>query len=324
MHLLLTLSILIGSLFAEDYLYVPLPVELQQAEIVWEERSLEPFEELRITWNGARPKVGHYTFFVSVCQNRFWSPWLYYGEWLAPGQVMFKDSANTVLTNEGVIWPRGGKCEGFRVKMSASAGATLDQTVHLAAHTITRPKLPPEPPAGRLPFVLLNPFPRQSQITLRHFRYNDLSLPVCLTLVINYLSPELQLHPLDFADRVIDDETGCYENWSLNIAEASSCLHGKWTVQMVYFENFAALHAHLMQGIPVIASVSGFLMGGPRPFRTEHALCIIGYDPDLHRIHCIDPAFPNDRATYTTYDLIDFLTAWARHRNKAIILENLH
>lgn len=118
----------------------------------------------------------------------------------------------------------------------------------------------------------------------------------------------------------IQIEASFYENWSFNVAEAAS--RGV-PCQIAYLPDFAALHSYLLRNSPVIVPITGWIPGGLRHFRTEHAICIIGYDAEKEEILCIDPIFPNDRATFVRYKLSDFLKIWAKHYNKAIIFLNL-
>lgn len=309
--------------FSQTYTHCLSIDELEEKEIIWELPNVELFDELVLLWNGKRPPTGRYSFFISVRQNSEWSPWLYYAEWASQGQIMFKDllQDSFAFTHEGRVTPKTGYLDGFRVQVIASGGATLKEVKSLSACILNKRIFMPVATEPSLSFILLKSFPRQSQIGLRHFRYLDLALPVCMSLVVNYWKGESTVDPLKFAEAVIDDDTGFYENWSFNAAEASSYLKGKEEMRMLYLPNFSTLYAALLKGTPVVVSISGWIPGSPRPFRTEHAICVIGYEPIENKVHCIDPGFPNDKATYVAYFLPDFLKCWAKNYNKALILQ---
>jgi hypothetical protein len=293
--------------------------EQSEHEIIWEETTSAPFQELTLFWHAKRPLSGRYTFLVSVRQNNFWSPWIYYGEWGYHGQLLFRDAppSSFAIADEGKI--KTSNSDVFRVRLISSGGASLQSIEALSVCYGDDPLLPSM--EDLLP-IFIESVPRQSLITLRHPRRLDLSLPVSMTILLNHFFGCKTIDPLEFAEKVMDDDNGFYENWSLNIAEASHRLHGKACLHFAHLPNFSALHALLLQGHPVIASLSGWIPGSPRPFRTEHALCVIGYDPGENKVICLDPMFPNDNATLVSYLLPDFLKGWAKHGNKAVYLSS--
>ncbi|MBI3508526.1 MAG: C39 family peptidase [Chlamydiia bacterium] len=298
------------------------PFSSEGLQEIWEVQDSEPFDQLLLTWNGKRPSSGRYSFFISVRQSNQWSPWLYYAEWGSCGQIMFSDNPKTslALTHEGRLTVKKGTCDAFRILIEASGGARLDTLRHLFAALLSRPLLVAPESTAPLSSVQLTSFPRQSQITLRHPRSSDMSLPVCMALTARYL--EVNVSPLDIAAKVIDDDTGFYENWSFNIAEVSSYFPER-TLRLIYLSDFAALHSYLRQSLPVIVPISGWMRGGFRSYRMEHAICVIGYDAEEEKVLCIDPGFPSDKATFVSYDLADFLKSWGKHYNKAIVIAAL-
>jgi hypothetical protein len=310
------------GLFSETY-HHPLAIEEKSLKrVVWEMSDSIPFDELIIGWNGNRPKKGRYCLFVSLRQNSVWSPWLYYAEWGSPGQIMFHDRPENAFAfaYEGRVSPKQGKCDAFRIQIEASGGAELEDMRDLFALALDRKAFAPKSVEPSLSTILIPNFPRQSQVMTRHFRYLDLSLPICMTLAVNYLYGERRIEPLDFAAQVIDDDTQFYENWSFNAAQAASYFP-EIQFKIAYLPDFKAIQSYLSQNMPVIVPISGWIPGGIRRFRTEHAICLIGYDALTHQIQCIDPSFPSDKATFVSYALEDFLRIWAKHYNKAILIE---
>lgn len=303
--------------FSEVYTHDLSSEEKETNICTWEMTDSIAFDELVLTWVAKRPQAGRYSFFVSICQEENWSPWLYYGEWGAVGQIMFKDipKDSFAFAHEGKIAPKKGECNGFRIQIEASGGAYLENVESFSATLLSHSRFIPVS-SSLLSSILLDPFPRQSHIMLRHPRSYDMSLPICMTLALNYLYQEKKFHPLDFAEKTVDDDTEFYENWSFNAAEASS--RGK-PCHVAYLPDFASLHSYLMEGIPVIVPISGWMPGSFRYHRTEHAICIIGYSAEEDKIYCIDSALPNDKSTFVSYSLPDFLKTWAKHCNKALI-----
>lgn len=293
-------------------------VVLLAALILLWETALSPCSEAAVSWSGERPEKGRVTFLVSVRQKEAWSPWLYYAEWGNRGQIMFRDDLDTVRSCEGALQMKGVLCDGVRVQAIASGGADLDRLHGLSVHPV--PSKGPETPTEELAFVFIESVPRFSLIALRHLRHLDLSLPTCMAILLNYAFGDNRVDPVEFASRVIDDDTGFYENWSFNAAEASHRL--QLPVEWRYLASFDELHALLLQGYPVIASILGYLPGAVRSHRTEHALCVIGYDPAGPSVQCIDPSFPNAKAALISYPLADFLKAWGKSHGRASYLNS--
>ncbi|HSX11228.1 MAG TPA: C39 family peptidase [Chlamydiales bacterium] len=318
----LWLLLLALPLFAETRTHFFSADEQGRSEVLWEELSCSPFKELTLSWNASRPSAGRYSFFISVRQNGEWSPWLYYAEWGSQGQIMFKDipEHSCAFAQGGQVKPKVGFCDGYRVKVEGSGGADLGRFYHLSVCTLDhfRASQRQEP----LAFVLLEGVPRFSQLMTRHPRHYDLALPTAMAALVGYCVGEKVVSPVEFAEKVIDDDTAFYENVSFNIAQASHYLNGAY-LELSHLPDFAALHAYLIKGYPQIAFISGYFPGCPRSYQTEHAVCVIGYDPNENRVHCIDSGFPIDQNTLTSYSLPDFLRGWAKQRNKAIILRPL-
>ncbi|HSX25979.1 MAG TPA: C39 family peptidase [Chlamydiales bacterium] len=327
MKKILLLCSLFSSLFAQFSQAFHYTLD-SQPEATWQEESTMPFDELILSWNAIRPSSGRFGFLVSLRQNDAWSPWLYYAEWGAPGQILFRENPPTSFaeTRFGVAGPlkENGKtknlCTGFRVKVLTSGGASLHalKSVGVSIARLSEFKIAP---VGDLSRVLFENVPRQSQIMLRHPRYTDLSMPTAMTVALNYLRGNRDIDGSDFAESVCDDDNLGYEDWVFNAAEGYNRIQREALVTRL--PDFAALHASLLRGLPVLIGMKGSVTGGPRPFYREHTLCVIGYDPDQRKVHCIDTAFPNDRSTAVAYPLDDFLRVWATQRNIAcIFLEN--
>src|SRR5690606_27037305 len=107
--------------------------------------------------------------------------------------------------------------------------------------------------------VLLDSFPRKSQMQLNHKRQRDLCSPTSLSTAINFLQKRM-ISPTDFAECVLDQEFDIYGNWALNIAE---CYHQTQSpCRVERLGCFGDLHAHLLKGRPVVVSIKGPIPGG--------------------------------------------------------------
>jgi len=304
--------------FSFLYEHQPEPAE----EIVWEEVETIPFDELILSWNGERPRsTGGYGFLVSVRQKEEWSQWLYYAEWDSFGQIVLREDIPfiPVEAQYGIVKTRKKTplCDGFRIRVFGWGGANLKEMHKLWVAVANLGEFKPSQTPTNLSSVLLQNVPRQSLITLRHERYGDLAMPTSIATALNCLLGKREVSYLDFADHAKDDDNKGYEYWPLNVAEAYQRLH--WGVHVERLNGFEEIHAELAAARPVVVSMRGFVTGGPRPFYRPHALCVIGYDAEKKKVLCIDPAFPNDRATFAAYDLSDFLRVWAAEKNIACI-----
>lgn len=284
-------------------------------QAIWEELQTPPFTELILSWNTTRPAAGRFTFFVSVQENSEWSPWLYFGEWGCDGQMLFIDEpeGSNAKVRQGRVFCNA---TGFRVQTIATGGAELNNLMLSVATNspLVEKELPTEA-------VLLPHSQRQSQITLRHPRYADLALPTAMTVAINTILKSKVIDASHFAANVYDGDFDYYESLPLSVAEAGHHLWPQISVHAERLPNFNTLHAHLMAGFPVVALLKGTLTGAPRPFYIPHAVCVIGYDPAAQTVICIDPFFPNDRATQVAYSISDFLTAWKKQNNLSVIFQ---
>lgn len=276
----------------------------------WEVSDAEPFNELELTWNAQRTAEDGFYFFVSLKQGDEWSPMLYYGQWGSWGQMLFQDSPEDSLasTRRGIVSSRKGKCDGFKIYVQS------DYPIDSLSAFTNAPTPPTSEP--QIPILLANP-DRQSLITLRCDRYTDHYLTTAVSIAVNTLFQHKKINPVDFAQNAYDQENDAYNHWNLSAAQAFVALEGKYTVQVQKLPDFETLYSYLARGTPVVVGIQGTIMGAPRPYYREHAVCVIGYDPTTKKVHCIDPFFPNDKATPVSYSLSDFTKAWNKRQNIA-------
>lgn len=264
--------------------------------MIWHKESTTPFKELILSWNGIRPKNGAWTFWVSIQEG----PWLKYAEWGAEGQKSFNQDI--------VIAER--LCTEFRVKVEGEELEGLRSLHPCLFNPEEFSVVMPE----ELPPVLLD-VPGRSQITLNHPRCKDLCSPTSVATALNYLLGSKKIDPVAFAKCVYDEKFDIYGNWILNTAECYN--QTQIPCHVARLASFKNLHAELMAGRPVVASVKGIIPGAPKPYHHGHLMCITGYEKG--RVYCIDSAFDSDEKTRTSYHLNDFLAAWGLRRNLAYI-----
>lgn len=286
----------------------------------WEENRLSPFDELIVSWSAARPQKGHYAIAVSLLTNE-WSPWLDYAHWGSAGQFTFSQGNGACQTFQDIIDVLNGeKATGFKVRIKAEAGATLEhfRMVHSSLsnskeHTISQGK-------GLFDEIHLK-VPGLSQMRIPHERHRSFCSPTSMTSVINYLCPALQLSPLSFAEHVKDTAFDIYGNWIFNTAQASHLLGADWNCFAARLTSFDQILEQLQKGYPVIVSVKGPLEGSAEHYESGHLMVIIGYNGQM--VHCMDPAFSSNEQTHVSYALEDFLSAWSRRRGLAYLIKGV-
>lgn len=275
-------------------------------QTLWHQQNTLPFNELILSWNGLRPHKGKWTFFVSLKDSH----WLKFAEWSAVGQKSFQDQNEFAKSHQDVVTAKEFSTE-FRVKVE---GDELDRLHRLNVCISNTNETEITPPQDLAP-VLLKNGPRQSQQVLVHPRHKDLCSPTSTTTALGYLGKRID--PVDFANRIHDQQFDIYGNWILNIAEAYH--QSQIPCHVERLKDFTTLHTHLMKNKPVVVSVKGPLPGAPAPYASGHLICVIGYREN--RVVCIDSAYPDNESTFVSYDLSDFLTAWNRRRNLSYIFE---
>jgi hypothetical protein len=298
--------------------FSPSPAEEAQSELIFSRESLEPFDELMISWNMDRPVEGDVSFFVSLRQKN-WSPWLPYAVWGADGQKSFEKKKGGVAVYQDAVVPEEGRATGFRIQCVAPRGSTLKGLRAIAASVSRHALSALPPPLDELPPVCLPAIgPGRSQMALDHVRRRDLCSPTSTVNAVEILVGRPVADPAIWASQVWDKGWDIYGNWVFNTAAAYALLGGNYLCHVERLSGFTALHAQLAAGRPVVVSLKGELPGAPLPYRRGHLVCIVGYD-EKGGVLCIDPAFPSDAETLVRYPLADFLRCWGERRYLAYL-----
>jgi hypothetical protein len=289
-------------------------------EMLVEKKKLSPFTQLILSWNAYRPTRGQYTFWVQGrdAQTGLWSSWHKMMSWGPSLQCSYQSDADMIAQHHHVRFEacQGKKMQGFRVKVTAHGGASL-QTLH--ALTVTYADLTnftEEDSAcyDTLPSVRIKKVPKRSQFALQHPEKHRLCSPTSCAILIEYFSQErCNMHTL--AHAVFDKGLDTYGSWPFNMAHAFELCQGSHWWRVVRLPSFKQLHAMLQHGCPVAVSVRGFMRGAPKSYDNGHLLVFIGYDASTKAVICHDPACAYDKITARKYALEDFLRAWEKsHR----------
>lgn len=288
----------------------------------WKEENLSPFDELMLSWNAARPRGGKLQFYVSV-KTDAWSPWLLYASWGNDKQSSFSTEEAPVKVYQDALEITDGKATGFRIKIIPEDGSSLASIRGL--HVYTNSDRSKKLPARDLDLTSVHiKVPGLSQMALDHIRNKDLCSPTSTAAVTRYLANDYTIDPMGFAQQAWDSGFDIYGNWVLNVAQASAHLGSGWDCWVERLNGFNTIHNYLKQGTPVVVSVRGPLPGSAQPYAKGHLLVVTGYDALNKQVMCMDPAFPTDKDTYVSYDLVDFIEAWNRRGNTAYVFKKAH
>lgn len=286
---------------------------------VFEKSTSLPFNELILSWNGFRPKIGRWAFYVSLYQSD-WSPYLKYAEWGQNEQKTFQSAPpdSNARSYQDVVSPKTGHASAFRILVAAEEGADLSMLhgIHVFCTDSSKFQTAPLPD---LPSLCLNGVFPHSQMTLPHPRHRDLCSPTSTTAAINFLLKKKAVDPLAIAREVHDSGFDIYGNWILNTAAAYEALNGNYQTFVARLPNFSAVHAQLAKELPVVLSVKGTLPGAQIPYPYGHLILVIGYDGSARKVLCMDPAFNSDGETLVAYPIEPFLEAWGTRRNLAYL-----
>lgn len=279
----------------------------------WELDSVDSFNELIISWNAHRPEKGSFLLFASLKVDH-WSEWLPYASWGSQGQASFDYTAKQMSCRtfqDSVSCLKEKTATGFRIRVEAREGALLKHFLTLHACTSTTNMLSLDTTYTQQDPLLLD-VPALSQMALFHPRNQSFCSPVSTTAAIRFLTKKDTPHPVFFAQHTHDLGFDIYGNWSFSVAQAFIELGQKWECWIARFSALNQVINQLKNGIPVVVSIKGPLLGSAQPYNNGHLLLIKGFDPISKHIICMDPAFQKDSETTICYDLQDFIQAWQR------------
>lgn len=297
-------------------------VEEGSSSYTWEQPDVISFDELIVSWNAMRPQYGDFNINIAVKINEMWSPWFLYSSWSSESQkggnvdpVRFP-----VQVRQDILQVVDGqKATGFRVRVDAKNGATLEEFYWLHACATSVVDLLPTKVTANSSVNL--DVPLISQMMLKHARHKDMCSAASTSSVVSYLLKKNRIDPVSFALQACDEAHDIFGNWILNTAHASAILGKKWQCWVQHLTGFDDIHARLRINIPVVVSVKGPLKGSALPYSNGHLLVVKGYDHKEKEVICMDPAFSENELTDVRYDLDDFVKAWSKRNFIAYIFE---
>jgi len=299
----------------------------QRHEYIWEQPITKAFNELILSWNALRPDDGKLAFAVSIKHGNQWSNWHRLAEWGPDFQRTFVNKRHPYVHTKHVRveMQRGCRARGFRVRVTSSGGAKLENLKALFGCLSNLNQFQINPPDKDMSHIVIHGVPRHSQMAIDHPRRKDFCSPTSTSVVVNYFMrsmygemPNMHDYIIDFADKVHDQGPNIYGNWLFNVAQAYDSSNGDVFYRVERLNSFNDLYSYLVREIPIVVSVRR-LRGGATPYRNGHILVVVGYDAINKNVLCIDPAFRNAKLQLKTYRLWDFLYAWGRSRNLSYI-----
>ncbi len=276
-----------------------------------------PFSQLIPSWNGARPIEGYFAVYVRVRsqETHRWDDWLHVADWGADGQRSYgaKGAFSTfhyarLEMNEDIL------ADGFEMKVEAHDGASLKEVQLLVASTSNKQYFKTEHYSKSLlqslESVYLEDVPCISQM-IDHPHALKICSPTALAVCTAALYGKLHANdPLVMAQKVYDKRLEIYGNWMFNTAQGFITCYQKIFFYPMRLENFASLHAILMEGIPVVVSIRGTLKGAAKSYPSGHLLVVVGWDKKKAKVICHDSAFKHNHNVEVEYDWSEFVTAW--------------
>ncbi len=291
-----------------------------QKEVVIEKKVVSPFTQIIISWNAYRPTRGEYIFWVQGkdAQTGVWGTWHKMMSWGSSMQCSYLSSSDTIAQHHHVRFEAcvGKKMNGFRIKVTAHNGATLNtlHAVTIAYSDFTLFKAEDASAYSDFASVRIKKVPRKSQFALKHPEKHRLCSPTSCAILVEYFS-ETRCNMHTVAQNVFDKGLDSYGSWPFNMAHAFELCEGSHWWRVVRMNSFGSLYKILKKGSPVAVSIRGSLAGAPKSYNDGHLIVIIGYDTATQSIICNDPACANDRNSVRKYKLSDFLRAWEKsHR----------
>lgn len=286
---------------------------------VWHQEITAPFDELLLTWNGARPSQGYYRFFIRV-QTAEWSPWIVYADWGRDFQSTFENYFHEwgIDQSQDTLSITEGKGKAFEIKLEALQGALETSSFVLSVCATKKDEI--RLGSFNSSASIFLPLTGVSQFDIRHAEGHRLCSPSSIATVISYLRGS----PCDvasFSSHVYDTQSKIYGNWVLNCSQGNVEMGKNWKCWAERLSNFDELFQFLKKGIPVVVSVKGPLIHSALPYERGHLMVVIGYEGQKLEVICMDPAFSKHAETIVRYPIQDFLAAWHRRLNLAYLFQ---
>jgi len=297
-----------------------LEIHKNKSHIVFAKESVSPFTQLIFSWNALRPEKGYFSFLVSAHDSKTnqWGSWHHMIDWGIDIAVSYASKSDGIAHYNFVCLKMEPENlgDGFRIKAVAHDGACLSALKACAVSLSDDNKFKAETAdhlLSSLSSVHIRNVPTISQFDLSHPKNKTLCSPTSCSMLTSFLSGK-QIDPIEFASKAYDNGLSVYGSWPFNMAHAFEVCDGRYWFFTSRLNSFAGLHARLKEGVPVVVSIRGPLVGAALPHKNGHLLTVVGYDTKKQEVIVHDPAWAKEHGTVRRYALKHFLEAWERSR----------
>jgi len=290
----------------------------------FEKKNIDPFSQLIFSWNSFRPKKGHFTFYIKSrdAVTKKWGTWHKMTQWGANIQKScFSSDQKTKYMYVRLESVCKNLLDGFRLKIDVQKGADLGLLRGFFVCTSDFNKFSCEKIGKNLynlPSVKLSHVAKKSQRALDHPDSARLCSPTSCSMLSEFFSQHF-VDPVDFAKKSFDQGLNAYGSWPFNVAHAFEICKGGALFYTSRLNSFAELHKKLIQKVPVVVSVRGYIEGAQKNYKHGHLMVVIGWDAKKREVLCHDPAFYSDKDVFVKYNIASFLRAWERSRRLVYI-----
>lgn len=293
----------------------------EKAHVTFTRVDIPQFQQLIFSWNAYRPKMGYFTFHAQSrdAKTKTWSAWYKMAEWGAATQqthFVRHGDAGPVHNYVRFEQPNGHFADGFRLRVESHGQANLAdlRSLNVSVSDFSKFEIEPVAQCQQLEGIQIGGVPHWSQFDINDSDNARMCSPTALSMLVSYLSPNVNVDPLEFAKKAYDHGLSVYGSWPFNTAHAFEVCP-KRCFRVVRLHSFAGLHKYLKRRMPVVVSVRGYLDGAPREYKNGHLLVVIGWDPKKQMVICHDPAIEGSQSVRCAYKLAPFLRSWeSSHR----------
>lgn len=289
----------------------------------------EPFDEAIVSWNAETPPGTWIEARLRALVGDRWTKEYVLGVWsLDPVGALRRQSVADQGDPDGDVDTDTLKLRrpaaGYQVSFTLfSADPTVTPTLRLAAVTVTRRAVQPEPPPAGLAWGIERPVPPRSQLIYPGGGAVWCS-PTSTKMVLEYWAgligdERLLVSVPEAAARTYDLVYDGNGNWPFNTAYAGAFGLEAYVAR---FSSLAELEPWIAAGVPVVASYAwrpGELTDAPIRSASGHLSVIRGFDA-AGDVIVNDPAAPSDGAVRRVYRRAEFERVWQRSSNGTVYL----
>jgi hypothetical protein len=313
-------------LYQKQFSQAELEAHAHQKTVTFIRDVVPAYTQLVFSWNALRPERGFFSFWVQSRDQatKKWGVWQKMIDWGAGVQRSYMGDKHdgSQYIHVRLEMDSGSYADAFRIKIVPHEGSSLALLKSIFVCISDFTKFRSENPAQgeHLTSVIVPNVPKKSQFSLDHERNFALCSPTSCSMLLGYLCGQ-PIDPISFAYQSYDSGLNAYGSWPFNMAHAFERCGGNFYFTTMRFNAFSHLHQRLQQGIPVVVSVRGVLVGAPKVYHSGHLLVVVGFDAQKQQVLCHDPAFKADEDIFQAYALHHFLPAWERSHRLGYLAE---